>query len=100
MSIKEMVHKVKNYSYIVVGASDGIIRIYANDNMRISPKPKIFFADRQLRYDQLQIPPPLRSKDEHLKVNIWADGFCTSDGVNFLAGYTSASKASIIQIAL
>ena len=86
-------HTVKNTSQILVAASDGIIRIFPNDNLKCTPKPLIFCTDRFLRSEAAAAQKhglPL-SIDPKTNVSLASEFICTEDGVHYIVAITSTS---------
>jgi hypothetical protein len=87
-----MTHPIKSTSSILVGFNDGTIRIYPNDNLKISPKPQLFFVDRFVR-SELANPKGVKFPHliEDLKLYCQVDYLCTIDGIHYIVGITSNS---------
>jgi hypothetical protein len=87
-----MTHPVKSVSSILVSSNDGTIRIYANDNLKISPKPQVFFADRFVR-SEMSNPKGVKFPTilENIKIYCQVDYVCTLDGIHYIVGITSNS---------
>lgn len=91
-SIKEMLHPITHISHLLIGGTDGIIRLYLNDNLKVNPRPSIFFIDRYFRNDAKK---KLKSTDavfDKARIACSCDSISTPEGAHVIVGVTSNSN--------
>jgi hypothetical protein len=48
-SVRQYLNQALNQTFILVGASDGVVRVFLNDNLKVRPNPSILYTDRFFR---------------------------------------------------
>ncbi|KAJ3363113.1 hypothetical protein HDU91_003103 [Kappamyces sp. JEL0680] len=69
-SIRQILHPITNVSQLVIGVSDGVVRLYHNDNLKVTPKPMFYELDSLTRLDSLVIFDPDEADEVFIEVQI------------------------------
>ncbi|KAJ3318696.1 hypothetical protein HDV06_004109 [Boothiomyces sp. JEL0866] len=90
-SIKEMYSYTRSQTQLLVGTTDGHIRIYQNENLKCISKPWIFHIDRNFRRKDLT-PTKSSVLSQFFKSDDYAcllDYVYTAEGIHFVVAITA-----------
>lgn len=93
-SVKQYLNQTLNQTFILVGASDGVVRVFINDNLKVRPNPSIFYLDRFFRNDAKASKEgkSFGSGFYNDQIHCDCDYIGTNEGVNLVVGITSQNS--------
>ena len=93
-SVKQYLNPTINQTFILVGASDGVVRVFINDNLKVRPNPSIFYLDRFFRNDAKASKEgkSFGSGFDNDQIHCDCDYIGTNEGVNLVVGITSQNS--------
>jgi hypothetical protein len=95
-SLCEVIIPGKNLSSMIIAGSDGIIRIIANDNLKLAGRPKYFYVDKFERSDYFSLIGKRQPKFGPLfnlrQISSCIDYLSTPEGILYVVAMTSKSN--------
>ncbi|KAJ3276400.1 hypothetical protein HDV01_005023 [Terramyces sp. JEL0728] len=90
-SVREMYSVTKSQTQLLVGTTDGLVRIYQNENLKCVSKPWLFHLDRNFRRKDLT-PTKSNILSQFFKNDSYAclaDYVFTTEGIHFVVAITA-----------